>query len=583
MPAGERGSGAMGARGASLQRRRGRVSAAIVAGILLALTTPVRAQTTPEAVVVSRSSASGTAGAGSSGSPAVSSRDGSIVAFESVAEDLATGDANGAADVFVRDGAGVLTRVSVASGGGEADGASGAPAMSGDGRLVVFESDAANLVGDDTNGVRDVFLHDRTSGETKRVSVTSGEDEASGASSGAAISSDGGLVAFSSVAPDLVAGDANEVSDVFVRDVAAGTTVRVSDGGSASWDAALSGDGAVVAFTSEAPLGAGDTNGLADVYVRAMAGGTPERVSLADGGGDPDGPSGAASLGRDGAVVAFESGAGNLVAGDANRVADVFMRDRAAGVTERVSVGAGGGEGDAASGAPAVTGDGRFVVFESEAANLASGDGNGAADVFVRDRSGSETRMVSATGGGAAGAGASWAPAAATGAGRLHVAFVTAAGNLADFGRPLGTRGDRQVLRVPLDFAGIPMGADRFQATIDTPAGRYEMGGDVTALGFTLSPHSGETVTSVQGYATVPGATGGAADVYVDVRRFWFFYLGVVRIRDWGANGQFLVPVITTAIERLSSDAVGATLPAIGLHGGKLFVRPLTWRVDDLV
>ncbi|WP_372790391.1 TolB family protein, partial [Paraconexibacter sp.] len=155
---------------------------------------------------------------GPSTSPALS-RDGSTVAFVSTASNLVAGDTNRAADVFVRDAAGTLTRVSVTSLGQEANGDSGPPAISGDGRFVVFSSRASNLVPNDTNRTEDVFVHDRRTGTTSLVSVTPKGTSGSGRSSTPAISDDGAVVSFESLARDLVSGDTNGVADVFVRNI----------------------------------------------------------------------------------------------------------------------------------------------------------------------------------------------------------------------------------------------------------------------------------------------------------------------------------------------------------------------------
>src|SRR5439155_14246673 len=156
----------------------------------------------------------------------------------------------------------------------EAAGGSILPEISGDGRSVVFLSESAGLVAGDTNGVSDTFVRDLTTGRIERVSVSSSGEQGNAPSLSGSISSDGRLVAFRSDASDLVAGDTNGVSDVFLRDRAAGTTVRVSvasDGSQANGEsdsAAMSADGRFVAFRSAASnLVKGDTNGLPDIFV----------------------------------------------------------------------------------------------------------------------------------------------------------------------------------------------------------------------------------------------------------------------------------------------------------------------------
>jgi hypothetical protein len=147
--------------------------------------------------------------------------------------------------------AALTTRVSVSSAGAEADGASDCPALSADGRYVAFRSQATNLVPGDTNGVADVFVHDRVTHTTTRVSVASDGTQGDGAAGCPAISGDGHYAAFGSAASNLVAGDTNGAQDVFVRDVVAGTTTRVTDlpVGSTVYAVALNGDGRYVLFS----------------------------------------------------------------------------------------------------------------------------------------------------------------------------------------------------------------------------------------------------------------------------------------------------------------------------------------------
>src|SRR5262249_38706966 len=160
--------------------------------------------------------------------PSISS-DGRYVAFDSAASNLVSGDTNGATDVFVHDRlTGATTRVSTDSNAAQGDGASSKPSISADGRYVVFLSAADNLVSGDTNGATDVFMHDLVTGVTTRVSTDSSGAQGNGSSSNASISSDGRYVAFASAASNLVPSDTNGVPDIFVRDTQAGVTTRVS-------------------------------------------------------------------------------------------------------------------------------------------------------------------------------------------------------------------------------------------------------------------------------------------------------------------------------------------------------------------
>src|SRR5439155_932379 len=157
------------------------------------------------------------------------SADGQIVAFESMASNLVAGDTNSYADVFVHDrSTGLTERVSVDSSGAEGNSGSYDPSISADGQIVVFQSYASNLVAGDTNGVFDIFVHDRSTGLTERVSVDSSGAEGNGYSADSSISADGQIVAFESMAKNLVAGDTNATYDVFVHDRSTGRTERVS-------------------------------------------------------------------------------------------------------------------------------------------------------------------------------------------------------------------------------------------------------------------------------------------------------------------------------------------------------------------
>ncbi len=352
---------------------------------------------------------------GMSGVPAVSA-DGRFIAFASEASNLVADDTNGQADVFVHDRATGLThRVSVTSAGAQAvGGGSRGPSISGDGRYVAFESDATNLVSNDTNTVTDIFLHDRQTGETSRVSIASSGGQAVGLGSfGPAISADGQQVAFASGASNLVLGDSNGLTDIFVRDRTANVTSRVSvstGGGQATGPAgaltpAVSADGRIVAFASaQSDLVANDTNNAYDVFVHDRLTGETTRVSVATGGAQAaGGASDSPALNADGSIVAFRSSATNVVAADSNGVGDVFVRDLTAGQTVRVSVGSGDTEaaGSSTLRNGGLTDNGRFVVFQSAAANLVAEDTNSQADVFVHDRTTGQTTRQSVGSGGA--------------------------------------------------------------------------------------------------------------------------------------------------------------------------------------
>ncbi len=374
-------------------------AAIAVAVLILALPTTAMAAVTTTRVSV----ASGGAQASDvSWGPSVSA-DGRFVAFASAATNLVLADANGFNDIFVYDRLlGTTEIVSVPWPGALANGDSSWPSISADGRFVVFDSLATNLVGADGNGASDVFVHDRLLGTTERASVKSGGGEANGDSAVAVISADGRFVAFRSAASNLVSGDGNGLQDVFVHDCQLGTTQRVNvntDGTEANGDTlvpAISSDGRFVAFVSSATnLVGGDVNLAPDVFVHDCLLRSTERVSLATGGAAGNGNSLSASVSADGRFVAFASAANNLVPGDNNGAPDVFVRDRRLGTTDLISASLIGTVGDGWSGGPAISSDGRDVAFWSRATNLVAGDTNNREDVFVRDRFAGLTDMVS--------------------------------------------------------------------------------------------------------------------------------------------------------------------------------------------
>lgn len=346
-----------------------------------------------------------------SSNPSISA-DGRFVAFESLASNLVAGDGNGARDVFLvdrdPDGNGVydeaaprVERVSVGPGGVEANSSSNLPHVSGDGDWVCFFSIADNLVGNDGNQLGDVFCWERASGTVRRVSVDTLGADANGASGPGVLSGDGRWCAFSSAATDLVAVDVNGHRDVFLRDrdpdgngvfdEGNGLTVLVSvdaQGAQADDDSsepALSADGSRVAFSSTARnLVAGAGSGVAQVYLRRIGLGTTDLVSVNSSGQPGNGDSTLPSLSDDGAVVAFQSRATDLVAGDTNSWDDVFRMTLASGQVQRVSLTASGAQPLLYSHRVALDADGDEIAFQSPSSDLVAHDANLALDVFVR-------------------------------------------------------------------------------------------------------------------------------------------------------------------------------------------------------
>jgi len=366
------------------------------------------------------------------------SRHGRYVAFATRAQRLVPGDDNQRSDVFVRDRAtGVNERVSVASGGSEAAGNSTAPAVTPDGRYVAFTSDAPDLVAGDTNGDADVFVHDRLTGLTERVSVSSRGRQGSFSSESASISADGRFVAFVSPSPDLAPRDEGFSTDVFVHDRVTGRTERVSvtsDGQSAGTaghgpTAQISANGRYVAFTSRSTeFVPREDNFAADVFVHDRTTGATEQVSVSSRGRQGDDSSYDPVLSAGGRYVAFSSYATNLAGQDTNGFLDVYVHDRSTGQTERVSVSSDGQQADSGSVGQSISAGGRFVAFTTFGVPLVPGDTNDTSDVFVRDVVQQTTVRVSVARHGGQADDVSFAPAISSD-GR-HVAFESSAGNL---------------------------------------------------------------------------------------------------------------------------------------------------------
>ncbi len=297
--------------------------------------------------------------------PAAISQNGRYVAFASLASNLVANDTNNAWDIFMRDTCQGLaadvctpatTRVSVASGGAEANGDSVEPVISISGRFVAFRSLANNLVSGDTNGAGDIFGRDTCvdgpagcTPITFRVSLASGGSQGNGNSLRPSITPGGRFVAFESLATNLAGGDTNGSSDIFVR----------------------------------------------DTCINAGAGCTPQtiRASLANDGSEPNSNNFRASISSGGRFAAFESSAGNLVANDSNGMGDIFLRDTCLGAalgcvpgTVRISVDSSDAEFAAASSSePSVDSAGRFIAFRLTPAGLEANDPNRFSEIYVRD------------------------------------------------------------------------------------------------------------------------------------------------------------------------------------------------------
>jgi Tol biopolymer transport system component len=535
-------------------------------------------------------------GAGSDGqttmNPSISD-DGRYVAFVSTSSNLVADDDNNAADIFVRDRqTGQTILVSAAPDNTVGNGKSGDPgafrngfAISGNGRFVVFASDATDLVEGktDNNNLPDYFVRDLQAGTTQLVTATPSGDYSTASTFGGtngtpAISDDGQFVTFTATYSDLdpAANDADgNQPDVFVRDLAGGTTIQLSEkdgggtgGGSVGPNPTISSDGRYVAFTSNDALVPGLDAGnfvFEHVWVYDNLAGTTTPVSLApDNTAYGNSHSTDPRISGDGRHVVFLSSATNLTTDFQENntqgadAPDVFVRNLDTNTTQLVSHAAdsatagSNGENEDAS----ISADGRFVVYQSEATNLVSGitDTNEAGDVFFFDSTNGQTKLLSINAaGGAAGnqasvdlVGSSHVPLAISDSGQF-VAFTSAANDLVasdDNVLPELFVRDTQANTTRRVYEGIqlPGGAD-----VLANGGAAAISGDGTTTAFIGSGFGilGTDVDSSlpQVFADVAGGSNNGGDGGGN--------------NGGGGTGGTLVPTIT------------ATLPAAVIGGAK--------------
>jgi hypothetical protein len=406
-----------------------------VGGVALLAGTASMALAAPAALTRVSVNAAGKAGNGTSGVSAVST-DGRFVAFESTAANLVPGDTNGVSDVFVKDRqTGTIERVSVSRTGKQATRASHLTnaAISYNGRYVVFESAAPNLVPGDTNQVSDIFIRDRVAKTTKRVSVDAAGKAANGRSFNATINSSGIYVIYASAATNLVTGDTNGVTDVFVTRVGSRTTWRLSvgpggvQGNGDSTFGVTDWKGAYFYFESRASnLVSGDTNGKADAFMYNIISHTVDRISVDSAGHElADGTHGGLSVDISGDLATFLSG---------GTKPQVYLHHRFPSTSELVSVNSVRQPSNTGSAAPSIDPNRRYVTFSSMATNLDPRLSKGN-QIYVRYLFEARTIRVSTDAGGVAANGQSTLPAAS----RVGLSFTSTATSLGA-GNPLGRR-----------------------------------------------------------------------------------------------------------------------------------------------
>ncbi len=320
---------------------------------------------------------------------AAMSADGRYIVFDTAATNLAD-DEDNETDIFLRD---ILlnttTRISIGRSGADASGSSSRPSISGDGRYVVFESNADNLILGDTNSAADIFLLDRSNGVKARVSVSATGAELPSASSLGRISQDGSTISFAT-SESLVPADTYSGIDVYIRSRSNPSTVNGINlsssgewGDDGSYYSAMSSTGRYVLFESDANSLTSDEFGSRnDVYLRDRLAGTTVRVSLTSGGDAADHNSYIGGISVDGRFATFSSAASNLIDGDTNQQADIFVRDMLTSTNYRVSMSSGGLESDHESRNPLISSNGLSIVFDSKATNLVAGDFGAYVDVY---------------------------------------------------------------------------------------------------------------------------------------------------------------------------------------------------------
>jgi hypothetical protein len=413
------------------------LSLLLLAPILLVPIFAVSAQETPTAsptatpdgnVWVSLDSSSSQLSAPSGGysyAPSISA-DGNFIAFQSSGNFVREGDANDVEDVFRRDVAlATTTLVSLGNEGQQGNNRSGAPDITADGAVVVFESLATNLVPGDNNNASDIYLRNLIDATTVRISLAPDGTDANAGSIRPAISSDGNYIAFCSRATNLVAAADGIAASAFLYERATGAITRVplDDGTEATAGCAhvaINNDGSVMAVASL-------SGGASRVYAYDRATGTTTPLTeTADGSSGLSG----LSISGDGNLVAFDAAATNLVPEDTNRSHDVFVANIADGTVKRVSVRSTGSQLPADSGVSgvAISGDGRFVVFGTAAGEVVPGDSNAREDIFRHELASGETTIASVSSSGRPANDSSYAPAVNTDA--SVVAFASLAANI---------------------------------------------------------------------------------------------------------------------------------------------------------
>jgi hypothetical protein len=322
------------------------------------------------------------------------SADGRYVVFISQADDIVQNDNNGYADTFIRDRwRGTTALASVNEEGDQANLSSRFAALSLDGQYVIFSTASSNLVDDDRNQTHDVFVKNMRNGEVSLVSIasdgTQGNDRSGEAPHQA--SAQASVIAFESKASNLVSNDTNKRIDVFVHDRETATTSRVSVGPrneQARLQSSLGGmsaDGRFVTFTTAAYSFEDGFDENSYVFLRDLHKNTTTLVSLNNKGERPNRGAGRSSLSATGRFMAFPSSSTNLDDRCTDGTAQIYVLDRQTGKSALVSCDDQGNAGDDHSAAPRISASGRFIAFHSRASNFADVETHGVYQVYIAD------------------------------------------------------------------------------------------------------------------------------------------------------------------------------------------------------
>ncbi len=356
------------------------------------------------------------------------SPDGRYVAFVAW-ESLLPIDTNTTADIYLYDRQScVLSHVSVGNDGSVPNNASVDPAVSDDGRYVVFRSFASNLVVGDTNSHYDAYLRDRVANTTTRISLGAGGVQPNQEARNPKISGNGQFISFETQATNLFPGDTPDTNDVFLYDRNTNTLTHVARG----MGAVISADGQYLALNSDQRLSAADTNNVDDIHLLDRQTGTYTMVTPT-AGTPPLRSVGLPMMSDDGRYVAFHSSRQDLIPHDANgNYTDVYVFDRVTGNITLESVSSNGEQANTFVGFPNISSNGRYVVFTSAATNLMPMPyltETASTQVYLHDRQTGQTGRISINAAGDPANASIYTPPAISSDGHF-VGFSTDASNL---------------------------------------------------------------------------------------------------------------------------------------------------------